>query len=198
MKRIQKKSLTIKIFDYFTDVFKGLFELGTNLILHPRKAMREVPGYRSPFLPHSVVKREIQRRINKLKNQGYLRETEKGLEITPKGRIEMIKVILWKKLKAKKWDGKWRLIIFDIPEMSRRDRDFLRRELKWIGFWELQKSVWIFPYDMEREMMTLLRLWKLEFKGDIRFAVVEKISSDEELKKYFNLEPSPNPYDRTL
>ena len=107
--------------------------------------------------------------------------------MTPKGRIEIIKIILWKKLENKKWDGKWRVIIFDIPEMSRRDRDFLRRELKWIGFIELQKSVWIFPFDMEKELMALLKLWKLKFKGDIRFLIVEKITEEEKLKKHFNL-----------
>jgi hypothetical protein len=41
---------------------------------------------------------------------------------------------------------------------------------------------------MEREIMALLKLWKLEFRGDIRFLVVEKITGEEELKKQFNLE----------
>jgi len=40
---------------------------------------------------------------------------------------------------------------------------------------------------MEKEIMALLKLWKLEFRGDIRFLVVEKITGEEELKKYFNL-----------
>jgi DNA-binding transcriptional regulator PaaX len=36
--------------------------------------------------------------------------------------------------KNKKWDGKWRVLIFDIPETRRFDRDNIRRALISIGF----------------------------------------------------------------
>ncbi|MDI6591840.1 MAG: hypothetical protein QME61_02825, partial [Patescibacteria group bacterium] len=158
------------------------------IVFDPHSLMRGFSLYCSPFLPKSVAKKVIQQRMNDLKRKGYVKETKDGWELTPKGRVEIIKIILWKKLQIKKWDGKWRMIIFDIPEMSRRDRDFLRRELKWIGFVELQKSVWVFPYDMEKEIMALLKLWKLEFRGDIKFLVAEKITQEEELKKQFVFE----------
>jgi hypothetical protein len=187
MKRIQKEGLTKKILGYLGETLKNLFELGVTIVFDPHSLMRGFSLYHYPSLPKPVAQKMIQQRINTLKRKGYLKKTEAGWELTPKGRIEIIKIILWKKIEIKKWDGKWRVIIFDIPEMSRRDRDFLRRELKWIGFVELQKSVWIFPYDMEREIMALLKLWKLEFRGDIRFLVVEKITEEEELKKQFNL-----------
>lgn len=188
MRRVEKQGLTNKIFSYLGETLKNLLELGVTILINPHSLMKGFSLYRFPGLSKSEAKNLFQQRMSRLKRQGYVKETEKGWELTPKGRIEIIKIILWKKLENKKWDGKWRLIIFDIPEMSRRDRDFLRRELKWIGFTELQKSVWIFPYDMEKELMALLKLWKLEFKGDIRFLVVEKITEEEELKKHFNLE----------
>jgi len=187
MRRVEKKSLTNKIFSYFGETLENLLELGVRIFINPQSLMRGFSLYRSPLLSRSEAKILFQQRVSRLKRQGYLRKTENGWELTPKGRIEIIKIILWKKFQDKKWDGKWRVIIFDIPEMSRRDRDFLRRELKWIGFIELQKSVWIFPYDMERELMALLKLWKLEFKGDIRFLIVEKITEEEKLKEHFNL-----------
>jgi len=187
MRRVKKEGLTTKFFAYFIENLKNIFDLGVKILIEPHSLMKGFSLYHSPGLSPSTAKRLYQQKINNLKNRGYLRETKKGWELTPKGRIEIIKIIIWKKLNNKKWDGKWRIIIFDIPEMSRRDRDFLRRELKWIGFIELQKSVWIFPYDMEKELVALLKLWKLEFLGDIRFLVAEKITSEEELKKYFNL-----------
>ncbi len=187
MRRVKREGLTDKIFSYLGETLKNLFELSVTLLIDPHSLMRGFSLYGFPGLSKSQAKKLYQQKISKLKRQGYLRETENGWELTPKGRIEIIKIIFWKKLQAKKWDGRWRMIIFDIPEMSRRDRDFLRRELKWIGFIELQKSVWIFPYDMERELLALLKLWKLEFKGDIRFLVVEKITGQERLKKQFNL-----------
>ena len=187
MRRVQKEGLTEKILSYLGKTLKNFLELGVTILVDPRSLTRGFSLYSSPSLPKYLAQKVIQQKINRLKRQGYLRKTEKGWELTPKGRIEIIKIILWKKLNNKKWDGKWRVIIFDIPEMSRRDRDFLRRELKWIGFIELQKSVWIFPFDTEKEIMALLKLWKLEFLGDIRFLVVEKITEEKELKKHFNL-----------
>lgn len=187
MKRIEKQGWTHKIFSYLAETSKNLLELTVTVLTDPHSLMRGFSLYGQPRLSKSKREIMLRQKISQLKRQGYFRKTKKGWELTLKGRIEVIKVILWKKLQDKKWDGKWRLIIFDIPEMTRRHRDFLRRELKWIGFRELQKSVWIFPYDMEKEIMALLKLWQLEFHGDIRFLVVEKITDEEELKKYFNL-----------
>lgn len=188
MRRLDKQSLVNKIFSYLAETSKNLLELGVTILIDPHSLMKGFSLYRDPWLSKAEAKKMFQQKISRLKRGGYLKKTEKGWELTPKGRIEIIKIILWKKLQDKKWDGKWRLIIFDIPEMTRRDRDFLRRELKWIGFMEIQKSVWIFPYDMEKEIMALLKLWQLEFHGDIRFLVVEKITGEEELKKYFNFQ----------
>jgi len=69
---------------------------------------------------------------------------------------------------------------------SRRDRDFLRRELLWMGFKELQKSVWIYPYEIEKELKALLEFWKADFAGDIRFLTIENMD-DKDLREYFNL-----------
>src|SRR3989344_1021605 len=62
--------------------------------------------------------------------------------------------------RPKKWDGKFRMLSFDIKETRRKTRDQLRFALKQIGFYQLQKSVWVFPYDCE-ELVTLL---KADFK----------------------------------
>ncbi|MBI2039556.1 hypothetical protein HYT18_00610 [Candidatus Microgenomates bacterium] len=47
-----------------------------------------------------------------------------------------------------KWDGKWRIVIFDIPEQRRIIRNLFRRNLKKWGFKHLQKSVWISKKDV--------------------------------------------------
>src|SRR3989344_3679849 len=44
------------------------------------------------------------------------------------------------------WDKKWRMVVFDIPERKKRGREALRNKLSELGFLQLQKSVWIFPY----------------------------------------------------
>ena len=71
--------------------------------------------------------------------------------------------------------------------MDRGQRNLLRKELRWIGFKELQQSVWITPYNIEKELLVLLKLWQRDFKGDIRFLKIDKIVGDGDFKKSFNL-----------
>lgn len=46
------------------------------------------------------------------------------------------------------WDGKWRIVFFDVPEQKRPLRDYLRGVLKRFGFYEFQRSMWIYPYKL--------------------------------------------------
>jgi len=108
------------------------------------------------------------------------------VSLTKKGAQEYLKYKIEKK-KKKKWDGKWRIIVFDILEDQKKIRDLLRTKLKWMGFKELQKSVWIFPYDVEKETREILDVCNLHIIGDVRFLTVEKISDDEDLKQMFVL-----------
>jgi phenylacetic acid degradation operon negative regulatory protein len=45
-----------------------------------------------------------------------------------------------------RWDGKWRLILFDIPEAKRVLRDQTRRLIKELHCIQLQQSVWVHPF----------------------------------------------------
>lgn len=96
-----------------------------------------------------------------------------------------IKELLNYKLKKKKWDKKWRLIAFDVAEEERKKRDFLRRTLKWIGFVQYQKSIFVFPYDCEKEINYLKNI--LAGKYDIKYIVAENIDDSAKLAKLFNL-----------
>ena len=186
---MKNNSIPKKILLEIGNKTKDLLKLGAIIMFDPSTLIKEY-GF-SLYRDNSLNSQTLYQGIYSLKRYGYLKEKsirhKKKLYLTPKGRITIIKNILKQKKKKKiKWDRKWRLIIFDIPEASRKDRDFLRKELAWIGFKELQKSVWIFPYDFEKELKTLLNLWEIEFQGDIRFLTVEKMN-DKDLKKYFNL-----------
>jgi len=64
-------------------------------------------------------------------------------------------------LKQKKWDKKWRLVIFDIKETDRNSRDILRKHLRNYGFGYLQKSVWISPYDVFDKLKILIDQCKI-------------------------------------
>lgn len=110
-------------------------------------------------------------------------EDKKVIYLTNKGKMEILKDEFWKK--EKKWDEKWRAIIFDIPEESYKHRDFLRRKLKWFGFKELQKSIWIIPYDAKKEFEEFLRLCNIKPEGDVRYLIIEKMDPELSLKEFF-------------
>ncbi|MBI2334733.1 hypothetical protein HYU96_02930 [Candidatus Daviesbacteria bacterium] len=82
--------------------------------------------------------------LKRLRENGLVElidDRELIVRLTDNGRDKA----LWTKMRLndEKWDGKWRLVIWDIPEKRRVARDLLRHKLKWLGFRKLQKSVWI-------------------------------------------------------
>src|ERR1043165_9196726 len=56
---------------------------------------------------------------------------------------------------ARLWDGKWRLVLFDVPLGKNTQRDRLRRFLRDRGFGYLQNSVWITPDPLDQERQIL-------------------------------------------
>lgn len=114
----------------------------------------------------------------------YIALTEKGERALAEYQICNFKMDKFKE----KWDGKWRVVIFDIKENRRSERDLLRESLSNIGFLKVQNSVWVFPYDCE-EFIFLLKT-DFEFGKNVLFMLVEKLENDKWLKKKFGLAES--------
>lgn len=83
------------------------------------------------------------------------------------------------------WDERWRVVIFDIPEYRRLTRDQLRTVMRNAGFYRLQNSVWLYPYDCE-DFVALLKA-DLRVGRAVLYLIVDKIENDAHLKRYFNL-----------
>lgn len=83
------------------------------------------------------------------------------------------------------WDGKWRVVAFDIPEQLTTLRDKVRRILKETGFVKLQQSVWIFPHECE-ELVRLVQE-ESQLAPHILYGVLERIEGDAQLRKAFDL-----------
>ena len=73
--------------------------------------------------------------------------TKNGREKILRYQIDEIKI-----KKPARWDGQWRLIMFDIPHYKRIARDAFRTKLKNLEFYPIQKSVFITPYPCENEI----------------------------------------------
>ncbi len=83
------------------------------------------------------------------------------------------------------WDGKWRLVFFDIPEKKKNAREAFRYHLKKIGFTEFHTSTFIFPFPCAKEIEMLAA--RFEITSHIRTATAESIDNEFAYKKHFNL-----------
>ncbi|MBI4088967.1 hypothetical protein HY415_02625 [Candidatus Kaiserbacteria bacterium] len=145
------------------------------------------------YLPNEKynLKYRMKSAAGRLAAKGYVvwveRDGKKFLRITPVGRkalaFEQAKVAL--KNQKKKWDGRWRMVVFDIPERRSAVRFRLRRIMSEIGFIRLQDSVWVYPYDCE-DFVALLKA-ELRIGKDVLYAIADTIEHDKNLRRHFNL-----------
>ncbi len=105
--------------------------------------------------------------------------------LTDKGKLKALGCQL-KKMKNRKtkWSGKYMVAMFDIPEDLKKTRDTFRRKLKEIGFYELQKSVFVFPFNCRKELKFLIDF--LHLKNYVKYGFLE-LCDDNHLKKIFGL-----------
>ncbi|HDH07821.1 MAG TPA: CRISPR-associated endonuclease Cas2 [Candidatus Moranbacteria bacterium] len=85
--------------------------------------------------------------------------------------------------KPKRWDKKWRIVLFDIPEKDRVFRNILRDHLKTLGFHKLQHSVFISPYPFEKSLLELVALYSVE--PYVRIITATKIDNESKIKRRF-------------
>ena len=123
------------------------------------------------------------------------RLAKKGLLVYQNGRYELTKdgekklrqwaLQEYKFMRPQKWDKKWRVIIFDIPEKKKKVRDQIRNLLVSAGFFRLQDSVWVYPYDCE----DIIGLLKTDFGigRDLLYMIVDEIENDKHLREEFGL-----------
>ena len=136
----------------------------------------------------------IKSSINRLITNGYIRyENRNGLKVailTPLGK-QVVDVLVkhdYKLNKPKKWDGKWRIVSFDIWEKRKDVRLRLREILLKIGFVKLQNSVWVYPYDCE-DVVNIVKT-ELRLGRGTLYIIADQIENDHSLRKHFNLQSS--------
>ncbi len=135
---------------------------------------------------HKYNKRKLRDNLKRLLDHGYIREDEIDKYcITPKGILKLNEYKIQDLIiqKPKNWDGKWRILTFDIPEEKKSARIALNKKLKDLSFLTLQKSVFIYPYPCEKEFKQIGEFFGV--KKNIIFMEVDKISNDVSIKNKF-------------
>lgn len=132
------------------------------------------PGYYAYWdgWDYPLKKSSLAKTIKRLRENGlidFVTDEELVIRLTDPGKEKA----LWAKMLAgdKKWDGRWRLVIWDIPEKRRPARDLLRQKLKQLGFTRWQKSVWaskINCTDILRDFIKKVRIedWVMVIESD--------------------------------
>ena len=137
--------------------------------------------------PGKRKKEIIKNSRDRLIKSGLLEYKDGFLNLTDKGeaKLRSLEIHNWKIKKPRRWDRKWRMLIFDIPEYRKSLRNRIRSTLLDIGFLRLQDSVWIYPYNCE----DLVNLLKADFKigKDLLYIIVDFIENDSKFKKLFGL-----------
>ena len=178
---------------------KGYFQeavLGTIAVAGILAVMMVAPGVLQLLGGFGSRKKRLAEQslsaLTRLAYRGHIvfeeRDGRKYVRITPEGQralaIQQQKALLQTKAK-RRWDRRYRVVIFDIPVYRKGVRDKLRRAMKESGFLQIQQSVWLHPYDCE-DLIALIKA-ELHIGKDVSYMIVEKIERDEWIRKHFKL-----------
>lgn len=123
----------------------------------------------------------------KLVKISYNKKGEEIIKITGDGEKRILKYE-YAKMKIPvpgKWDKYWRLIIFDIPETHKKARNALTAKLQDLGFYPLQKSVFVFPYSCRDEIDFICEHFRI--REYVNYFLIKKPENEEYLKQWFGL-----------
>lgn len=109
------------------------------------------------------------------------------VKLTDKGRVKFMKYKLEEIMidKPPRWDGRWRLIIYDIGKEKRVLSEIFRSFLNKMEFLKLQRSVYLTPYKCDEQIEFLRQYYGLD--KEVLYLVVEKIENEQVYKNYFGI-----------
>ena len=141
------------------DIIKSVLKLVVGGGGKPREqVISEVSRQHAVVTDPKHANKETRRLVSFLKHRGYVAEDKRGLTSTDKGtqRLQELELQELRLSAEHTWDGKWRILTFDIPEDQRAARNAVRRLIKQMGFAQLHRSVWIHPLPC-REYIQLIQ-----------------------------------------
>ena len=114
----------------------------------------------------------IRQSLWRLRRQGFVEKRQGKFILTKKGLQLMRYVLNRKKCTSKKWDGRYRIVIFDIPEKESKKRSWLRQELYLLSYQKLQKSVFIGKHPLPADLIKDIKTAKMG--NYVNYLLVEK------------------------
>lgn len=164
--------------------------LALGLSRSPRTSFQIIKGIKEEW--KEIDRQALRRAIKKLYESKLVKEKENSdgtvtLTLTDKGKQRALTYNLdeMKIKKPEQWDGKWRIVLFDIPKNGKKTREAFRGHLNNLGFYQFQKSVFAHPYDCQNEIEYIIEVY--DIRKFVRFMVAESIDNELHLKHHFGL-----------
>lgn len=140
---------------------------------------------------HNFTDKQLRVAVSDLKKQKLIEDKNSYegsvlVSLTEKGMLRVIN-FSFRRLnnKKEKWDGMWRMVAFDIPDSHQKGRKALSYRLKMGGFYKLQESIFLYPYDCKKEIDAFIKLFKIE--KYVRFGLLDFIDNQERIKVIFKI-----------
>gem|GEM_PF-332495 len=193
MKKIHAKKIKGEersLSDLILKILEGLGMLAVAFI-----APNVVQLFDSAGQERQFPRKQLRTALKRLEKKGYIscasehnaweyRLTREGQAILKKKHIDDITIT-----RPSKWGGKWRVVIFDIPEKYKQARDALRGKLRHLGFHYLNLSVWLYPYECQNEINAIVEYYGVG--PYVRYMVVYSFDGMEIVSRKFpHLKPS--------
>lgn len=132
----------------------------------------------------SYMKRRGYLEVEEGKGQINITLTQKGKEHARKGYARVLSL---QPPTTAAWDGKWRIILFDVPTAERTKRNAFRTLIRRLGAIMVQKSVWLYTRDCSEQVQLLKDFFELD-EDQVRLVVADSIGDDKAFRKHFKLQ----------
>lgn len=142
--------------------------------------------------------------VSRMVKQGWIQSEKQGNKsyyfLTDRGvqRMDEAANRIYK-MKPNEWDGKWRILMYTIPEDKRQLRDDLRKELLWSGFGSFSSGCWISPNDLEKQINRLIEKYDINEYVDFFISEYKGPKENQSLvNKSWHLEEIENKYEEFI
>lgn len=130
--------------------------------------------------------RKLQQAVYYMKSRGYLvGDYDHGLQLTDKARKRLADIKFDELVVASTpvWDHYWRIVLYDIPESSKSLRNAFHSQLRAIGCFQLQRSVWITPFPCRDVVAAIATRYKLDTY--VSYFEARNLDNERAMLKYF-------------
>ena len=120
--------------------------------------------------------------LHRLQRKGLIEKKNNECKLTLLGLRYFKKIKQNNIEKKKEWDGKWRIVMFDVPEKYRKERNWLRFQLFGFEYQQLQKSVFLGKWPLTEDFFS--EIVKRKLNNFIRLITIGEIDDEKILKSF--------------